>query len=247
MLSILIVDDDAIKIKAIKAALLSVPDLREESIDISSDRIGAKRLLFEKQFDLLILDLSLPERFGNDPEPDGGAKFLEEINSDPEIIPPFHILGLTAFSDLKTKYSEKFSEQLWHLIIYETQYNNWQIQLNNYINYLIKSKAEIKDPSNIKYDYDLAIVTALYKVELEQILRLDANWVEYRVPNDHTIYYKGVFKDNGKKLRVIAAAADQMGLTATAIVCHRLIQNFRTQISNYGWHSCWNKDKRKFR
>lgn len=227
MLSILLVDDDPVKIRSIKSALKEVDNFQKLDVDVASDRKQAKKLLLDKQYDLLILDISLPEEFGENPESDGGVKFLEEISLAPDFIAPFHIIGLTAYPELKAVHGDSFSDSLWHLIVYEPQYDRWKTQLKKHIDYLIKSKNEIKNPSNIKYDYDLAIITALYKVELEEVLKLDTNWVELKLQNDHTVYYTGFFEKDGKRIKVVAAAADQMGLTASTLTCQKLIHNFR--------------------
>jgi nucleoside phosphorylase/CheY-like chemotaxis protein len=227
MLSILLVEDDPVKLRIVKQAILEIPDIKVENIEIANDKRNAKRLLYSTQFDLMILDLSLPERFGDHPENTGGVDFLEEIDLDEDFILPFHIIGLTAYPELMISFTEEFTKRLWHLITYDIIYSRWKLQLQNYLKYLIKSKAELSNPSNVKYNFDIAIITALYKTELENVLKLDANWVEFRVANDHTIYYKGYFKGKSRSISVVAASADQMGLTATSTICQKLIQNFR--------------------
>lgn len=90
MISILIVDDIPAKISEIEKTLLTVTPIIRDQITIASDIINAKRLLAAKQFDLMILDLSLPQRFGDDPDDNGGTQFLEEIGADPTMNAPFH-------------------------------------------------------------------------------------------------------------------------------------------------------------
>jgi len=228
MINILIVDDNAEKIRCISEAILGIPLMLRSNVEVATDRINAKRLLLEKQFDLMILDLSLPERFGEDPEQNGGAQFLHEINISPDFNVPFHIIGLTAYSDLKDKYSESFTDYLWHLIIYELQYNNWKTQLVNHINYLIKSKAELKNPSNVKYEYDIAIITILTASELKYIRELPGNWKEEKFPNDDTYYYTGYFSKAEKKIRVVVASTNNnMGMSAAATLSMKLIGKYR--------------------
>lgn len=230
MISILIVDDNPIKVKALKKCLSEIPDILDSKIVVACDGNTGKKYLQETQFDLLILDLALPERFGEDPEMDGGAKFLEEINLDFKVNLPFHVIGLTAYEKLKEKYVEKFKNDLWHLIVFEIEFNTWALMLKNHIRYLIKSKSELKNPSNIKYEYDLAIITALSSPELDQVLKLPAKWQTFTLKNDHTIYHKGVFEKGEKKISVVAAASDQMGLTAATLLSQKLINNFRPRI-----------------
>jgi len=228
MIKILLVDDNAEKVKCIIEAICEIPLMVKSDIEVVSDRQNAKRLILDQQFDLMILDLSLPERFGDEPEQNGGAQFLHEINISPDFNVPFHIIGLTAYSDLKDKYSDSFTEYLWHLIIYELQYNNWKTQLINHISYLIKSKAELKNPSNLKYEYDIAIVTILDSIELKCVRELPGHWIEEKFPNDDTYYYTGYFLKDGKKLKVVAAStSNYMGMSAAATLSMKLINKYR--------------------
>lgn len=228
MISILIVDDIPAKISAIKKLLLNIPPITRQEITIASDIINAKRLLIEKQFDLMILDLSLPQRFGDDPDDDGGVSFLEDLSSDPTLIAPFHIVGLTEHPDLTKKHNSFFINNLWYLITYEPEYRLWEEQISNYAKYLIKSKMELVNPSNVKYDYDLAILTILNETELKEIKALDGHWTEQKFPNDTTFYHTGYFEKDGKNMSVVVASTDNaMGMPAASVLAMKMIQRFR--------------------
>jgi len=228
MISILIVDDIPTKVSAIKKLFLNIPPLTQSDITIASDIINAKRLLLEKQFDLMILDLSLPQRFGDDPDDDGGVSFLEDLSTDPSLIPPFHIVGLTEHSDLSIKHNDLFMSNLWYLITYDPQYRLWEEQISNYARYLIKSKMELINPSNVKFEYDLAILTILNETELKQVKALEGNWEEQKFPNDSTYYYTGTFKKDDKILSVVVASTDNtMGMPAASVLSMKMIQRFR--------------------
>ena len=228
MIKILIVDDDLNKVKKIKEVIASFPEISSEEVFSASDLFAAKKFLLENQFDLLILDLFLPQRFGDEPDEDGGIKFLNEINLSGQMKTPFHIIGLTSYKDLKEKFKNKFEDYLWFVITYEESYNNWSESLNRKINYLLKSKRELISPSNLKYNFDVAIITALNNPELQQILDLECNWKEYKIPNDYSQYFIGyLLREDGKKLKLVSACADQMGMTACTNMCDKLIYNFR--------------------
>jgi nucleoside phosphorylase/CheY-like chemotaxis protein len=228
MISILIVDDIPTKVSAIEKLLLAIPPLTRDDITVAPDIITAKRLLIEKQFDLLILDLSLPQRFGENPDDDGGVTFLEDLSTDPTLIPPFHIVGLTEHPRLNTKHSGLFISNLWYLITYDAQYRLWEEQISNYARYLIKSKMELLNPSNVKYDYDLAIVTILNETELQKVKELDGHWTEQKFPNDSTFYYTGYFEKDDRNFSVVVASTDNaMGMPAASVLSMKLIQRFR--------------------
>lgn len=228
MISVLIVDDVPSKISAIEKIFLAIPPLTKNEIVVASDIIGAKRELLERQFDLMILDLSLPQRFGDDPDGDGGVSFLEELSTDPSLIPPFHIIGLTEHPELAEKHNSVFVDNLWYLITYDPQYRFWEDQIGNYARYLIKSKMELVNPSNVKFEYDLAIVTILNDTELRMIKELPGNWKEQKFPNDDTFYYTGYFQNGGKRISVVVASTDNtMGMPAASVLSMKLINRFR--------------------
>lgn len=225
MINVLIVDDNPHKIKALRMILESVPEITQ--LETSMNIISSKRILSEKQFDLLILDLGLPLRDGDDASPENGVNFLDEINKNRRLLKPFHIIGFSEIDEYIDKFKRAFEDELWALIKYDAKTTNWERQIKNKINYLIKSKLDIQNPKNFGYNYDIAIITALRTPELSSVLNLKANWESFWLDNDSTEYFKGIFKKEDKKIKVIAACAPQMGMVAASTLTHKIITNFR--------------------
>lgn len=63
-------------------------------------------------------------------------------------------------------------------------------------------------------------------MELESIKRLASEWTHHTFENDSTNYYICNFKTKDAPLKVVAAAAPQMGMTASAVLAMKLIQYF---------------------
>lgn len=225
MIDILVVDDDKEKAKKIASLLSNIPEIGD-NFHIVSDLVTARRSLSEKKYDLLLLDLNLPQRYGDDAQQDSGVKFLEEINRSVRLIKPTHIVGLSAFDELINIHKDKFEDQSWSLVRYSGNENGWEKKILNKIEYLLGLKREYKQ-SAVDFQFDLAIVTALYKTELEAVLRLNANWKKFNISNDATDYYKGIFTSDSKRISVVAAACPQMGMVASAVLTTKMIENFR--------------------
>jgi nucleoside phosphorylase/CheY-like chemotaxis protein len=225
MIKILIVDDNAQKVKNIRQAIEKVTEVTQ--LDIETDLVNARRHLQANQYDLLILDLSIPNRMGDECNPENGLNFLSEINSSIRIVKPSMIIGLSAYSEYVQVYKERFLNELWALIEYKESSTDWERKIINKIDYIIQVKRALADSSNKGYEYDLAIITALRQTELESILNLNANWRVIPVSNDSTEYHAGVFTQGEKKLKVIAAACPQMGMVAASVLTMKLIHNFR--------------------
>lgn len=227
MISILLVDDDPLKVKKILDLLRSVPEILQDKIKVADDLITARDMVRKYHFDLLILDIKLPNRKGDEPLDFGGCEFIKELISSQTLLRPFHIIGLTQYKDILDKVDPFFYDETWRVIQYDPQTINWKTQLRSKIQYLIQSKRELVDPSNLPYSYDIAVITALVNPELTNILSLPGQWIEVHVPNDTTIYHTGVLSSNGKNLMVVAASAHQMGIPAAAVLSMKIQKHFR--------------------
>jgi nucleoside phosphorylase len=91
------------------------------------------------------------------------------------------------------------------------------------------SDGEVPEP----YTFDIAIVCALREPELEKVLETGTElWEE--VPqerNDPHTYHRNVYTTRkGNRLRVVAAAPNQMGLAASAVLATKIILRFRPKL-----------------
>lgn len=227
MIRILILDDDKIKVDRVHECIKSIPEIVVEDVFVAKDLIQARDYCRKNLFDLLILDLQLPNRYGDEPQDMAGCEFIKELNASTTLLRPYHIIGFTAYEDVLKRADPLFENDLWRIIKYDIRTNNWRHQLTSKLQYLVTSKKSLLDANTCRHMYDLGIVTALHVPEFQSILDLPAGWIEVRHPNDSTIYYKGCFQNGGKTLSVIAACAQQMGMPAAAVLSSKLIAQFR--------------------
>lgn len=226
MINILIVEDNTTKLGKILSVIKEEIDVPLDNIDKAKTIKEAKYKIKSKQFDLMILDLVLPVDEGDEEKPENGIEFLKTIQTSPLIKhPPIHIVGLTGFADLRDQYEDEFKKYLWHLIDYKENETDWKDKLKQIIYHLVKVRRDFLMNNN-SYDYDIAILTALNE-ELDQVLRIEAGWEDYKVENDATTYHIGYFQKEEKKLKVICASAPQMGMVASATLAMKMINSFR--------------------
>src|SRR4051812_33149191 len=100
-MKVLVIEDQTSKLRAIVSCLCTVPGLGIDDIEECRDAVQAKRRMSRQKYDLLILDIAIPERVDQEPRPDGGIRLLEEITEEDRYILPEHIIGLTAYPDLQ--------------------------------------------------------------------------------------------------------------------------------------------------
>jgi nucleoside phosphorylase/CheY-like chemotaxis protein len=227
MLTVLIIDDEPAKAARIEQTIASVPEMAVSNIQTASDLVSARKFMSSTLYDLLILDVRIPNRHGEDPSDEAGCDFIKELSTSQSLMTPPHVIGITAYDDAFVEADPAFRDELWSLIKYETSNTNWQRQLIGKVQYLIKSKQEIVAPVRAPYAYDIGIITAIPDLELSAILALPACWEERRYGNDPTLYHLGTFADGEKKLSVVAAAASEMGMAAAAVLSMKVIERFR--------------------
>lgn len=230
MIQILVVEDNEHKQSNIKQIILDNSNIKDNDLQIVSCIKDAKKLLYKNYYDLLILDLVLPIETGLEANAKNGVQFLEDIHSSPMIKPPIHIVGLSGFSDMVEEYHEQFSKKLWNLIDYRADSTAWHDQLKTIIFHLVKTRQRFIQSSVKKHSYDVAIITALPHPEFEAILRLNnCKWEPLEVENDFITYYKSTFIEGSITKTIIAATADQMGMTAASHLSTKMILYFKPQ------------------
>lgn len=224
MIRILVADDIESKVKNVRNILDLFPEV---SYDIEQDLVNTKRALSKTKYDLLILDLHLPQRAGDMPKSQNGKYFLNELNRSSRLIKPSHVLGLSAFEESISEFKADFEvDDIWALIKYEESSQEWEDKLKNKISYLIQSQKDLARATN-EYEFDLAIVTALRDPELQSILNLPGTWNGFKLNNDTTKYYRGVWKKDDSIINVVTAAAPQMGMVSSTLLTLKMITNFR--------------------
>jgi predicted acylesterase/phospholipase RssA/CheY-like chemotaxis protein len=152
-MNILIVDDSNIKIKKIKTVI------NETHIDsdflIAQNKADAMSLIISNEsIDLMILDLNLPNRNGEEPKRLAGLSLLKELNRRSSISKPRHIIGLTAYVELQNETVGEFVENGWIIITYDNSLSDWETTIKNKVEYIHNNKIHKSNSS----DNDLALI-----------------------------------------------------------------------------------------
>jgi nucleoside phosphorylase/CheY-like chemotaxis protein len=218
----LIVEDDSNKLQSV-ASVLRQSVSAEIEIETANDVGQAKRLLTQHQFDIAVLDISLPIMTGEDSTALAGLDLMEEVSRRPRYKKPGHIVGLTAYPDLYSTALPRFKDELWSLIHFDPTSDLWSEQLSRKIRYI---EVSLKSTSLAPYRSDLCVIAALRDPELKALLRLPWGWRDLSIDGDATLYYEGRYAGLQGERRVLAAHAPQMGMTAAAILATKMIHCF---------------------
>jgi len=158
MIRILIVDDLQSKREKIFNTILDNHDILEKDIVQAKCVKEAKKILYQGYFDLMILDLVLPIEETGESSAKNATGFLNDIEINPSIHPPIHIVGISGYKDQVEEHHQDFSKKLWNLIDYEENSSNWEDQLKSIIFHLVKIRqqfisASFSNQSDLVIDY----------------------------------------------------------------------------------------------
>jgi len=224
-LRILVVEDDPDKLRRILLALQKVEGCSLQHIDQARFAVEAKRFMHSTQYDLLILDIAIPQQADQLPSPHEGLAVLKEILArESQYHAPREVVGLTAYADFQESMATAFGEGIWQILLFDPTSELWAQQLQRKVEYIQLSK---RSSPVEEYGIELGVVTALASPELEAALQLPWGWKRRAVPADPANYFEGKFLKGGNEKQVIATSAPRMGMPAACVAAMKLITAFR--------------------
>lgn len=225
MFKILIVEDNAEKLRNITRVIEENFGINGDNISHAVDSFSSKNLIKDNLYDLLIVDIAIPNRKSEEINPSGGIELVHEIIQRDLYKIPTHIVALTAFDDTFINATEGLSPSVISVIRYSDSDVEWERQLCAGIWQWSKAK-DLVSKIGVIYDYDIAIITAI-ETEFNAVKSLSSEWVRVRYPNDPTVYLETRFITEENIFRVIIANLSQMGMNASAALTMKIIYNFR--------------------
>lgn len=225
MLKILIVEDDTEKLRNILKVIDEKCNIPAVNVDHAIDSTSIRTKLKDTHYDLLIVDIAIPDTKSDFVDPEGGIKLIKEILERDHFKTPSHIVGLTALDDAFKKAVEDFSSSTISVIRYSDTDSEWEETLISGISQWQKAKLSFSS-IEINYQYDIAIITAV-ETEFNAVLDLSEHWTRVQFSGDSAIFLETIFNENGKTFRIVAACMSQMGMIASSVLCMKLIYNFR--------------------
>lgn len=229
MLKILIVEDNNDKASDIlKVITDAFHEIDLNSIKHVTDAHGAKKELEVNFYDLLIIDIAIPERLSQEVNQEGGIQLLEDLKLRDKYKMPQHIIGLTGYNNIFQKVKDKFEANVLSIIEYSNNNIEWSTKIKESIKLMIASKKSIHQKI-IDYNFDIAIICAV-EVEYNSVKAAFDNWNNLDISGDSTIYIEtNINNYNDQKIKIVLAKLEQMGLVSSATMTMKVIQNFRPQ------------------
>ena len=115
-IKILLIDDNLSNIREIMKVIIEVDGINESMIDYSIEINNAREKLQNSIYDLLILDLNMPERLVDDNNENAGAALVDELIGTISYKKPTEIVVLSAYDEcednfVKEKYRNAFIDR----------------------------------------------------------------------------------------------------------------------------------------
>lgn len=226
-MKVLCVEDDNQKYNRVHAVLEQAGVVGSDITHVIA-AAPAFQHLRKTQFDLMLLDVNIPRRLGDEkPQRGGGLDLLRDLGRDGDLLRPTYIVGLTAYEDVVAEFGSAFEDQLWSLVHYNESSDQWIAQLLVKVAYIQAANRSRNFSDGETYGSDLAIITALDTVEFDAVQSLPISWQPLRLQHDETRYLSGTLATASGTKSIIAAAAPRMGIPASAILSSKLIHQFR--------------------
>lgn len=226
-MKLLIADDSSEKIGNILNILREIDGFDPRDAEYVLDLKSARTKLSNVFYDLLVLDLNMPEELGESPSIEAGVNFVEEIIETRSIKKPTDLIVLTAFDESAQIFKTKIELSGFFVLPYDPLSTEWTSILKSRVDYLMLCQEQRKIiPKLPKCDF--AILTAV-PIETSAILALDIEWQQLSIPDDPSVYNYGIITLPFKKIRIIHAQQSEMGMTAAAAMTSKVIIHFEPQ------------------
>ena len=223
-MKLLIADDSSEKIGNILNLLREIDGFDPRDAEYVLDIKSARAKLFDVFYDLLILDLNMPEELGDVPSIEAGANFVEEIIDTKLIKKPADLIVLTAFDESAQIFKTKIELAGFFVLSYEPLSTEWTSILKSRVDYLMLCHEQRKIIPKVP-KCDFAILTAV-PIETSAVLALDIEWKQLTIPGDPSVYNYGIINLPFKKIHIIHAQQSEMGMTAAAAMTAKIITHF---------------------
>lgn len=218
-MNILIIDDNRAKILPLIKEIIKL-DIPRENIHTSESASDARQKLKSTSYDLVVLDLCLPNVIEEPPSLEVVKQLLEDINEDENLIKPKLMVGFSAYASYieEVQSMQSFGSMVFHL--YQETTDDWLSGIINCVKYLISyGTNNSPEPERV----DLCIISALYTPELTSILDLPWHWDDYELLDHCTSIRRGKFTSGKKSYSVVAAHSLRMGMISATVLATKLI------------------------
>lgn len=223
-MKILIVDDSQDKIREIMKTLLEIDGIQEGMIDYSRETNDALQKTKRIEYDLLVLDLNMPETILDENDENAGASFVDELLGVFVYNKPMEIVVLSAYD----RFEEKFIENKTHVGFKLLRYDETSLEWKSKLQAVVKYRLLYAEQKNVQEPIDYAIITAV-PVETDAVKKMGCQWRKVKFEDDNLTYYVGEITENNLSKKVVTVQCYDMGMVAATVATLNIAHHFNPQ------------------
>lgn len=223
-IDILIIDDKESKIDALRQVITPLFTDDDVVIDEAHTIAEGRDTMREHTYDMLILDMVIPELEGEEPSRTAGAEFLNELYDNDSVQKPLQIIGLTEYEAEYNQQQAEFRDRLWYLLLYSQSKLEWKKMLKSKVLQLMRMKRNFVESLEDVNRYDVGIVCsdAAAFEQMQKAFR-DCQWDDCCLPGLPWLFRTTrvstiAFRD----LRVIAACTEGQNVGLATVLATAL-------------------------
>ena len=231
MIQILILDDSQDKRDLLKSVISPLFPKGEILIEEADCLVDGREMLQLKAYDMLILDMILPEHredHMSEMNRRGGVELLEEIYINHSIKKPVQIIGLTEYEEEFSEQQKEFKDKLWYLLFYSRKNQEWKVQLKDKVCQLVQMKKDIEASINNFNKYDFGIICALNEeFTMLQKAFMGCKWDTMQFEGlPYVFNTTKITSSHMKEYSILAACANKPGICATSVLASSMYNRF---------------------
>lgn len=180
---------------------------------------------------LVLLDVVLPLNLGETESEEGSIWFVHEVKRKCSSFPMPLVVGTTQFADSLSRVQEIFRNDLWSVILVSEEDPRWSAQIEQAVRFAESNAERLSfQGASAANKVDVAVIAALRNPEFSELMSALGGGEQVTLEETHESWVKcRVMTRNGKELSVLAASADEMGMTAMASLVTKVCISCRPQ------------------
>ncbi len=220
---ILIVDDNIEKIRRVHNVIAGIEGVENSTIEYAVEINKAKEHLENAKYDVMILDLFMPDAISEASTEKAGEEFIDEILGIYSINKPTEIVILSAFENCEKSFVNDEKRMAFKVLRYDEGSTQWEKSLKAIIQYRLLC---IENTENRKVDY--AIITTV-PVETQAVKKLAEEWEKVSFDGDPLDYYVSEFIGSAGTKRVVMVQSNDMGMVSASITATNIYKHFKAK------------------
>lgn len=227
-MKILIMDDRPDKLEQIAKVLTDMCGLQATEIDQARSLASGRNFLLQHAYDLLVLDLVMPQYDGGQPEADKSRKFIDEFDRFQRIKKPLVIIGMTEYDEEFKEMQTVYSRKLWELIQYSQHSIDWTETLQRAVQRVIDIRTSLAYNIRTYHQFDVGIICALGEEYAQMERAFGSQWKDMEDAPQVDLKFKTLelMTAKGKTVRMISCCCNHCGMSVTASVASFLYAFF---------------------